>query len=90
MKIEVTVPEENAGDVLGGLSARRCAIEGMEPQPGGVQSIHGHVPLAETFGYATDLRSSTQGRGAFTIEFDYYAPVPVEVTRRILGDDYAP
>lgn len=90
MKIEVIVPEENAGDVLGGLSARRCAIEGMELQPGGVQSIRGHVPLAETFGYATDLRSNTQGRGSFTIEFDYYAPVPPEVTRRILGDDYMP
>ncbi len=85
MKIEVLVPEENTGDVIGDLNARRGVIEGMEPRTGGMQAIRGHVPLAETFGYATDLRSSTQGRGSFTMEFDYYAPVPVEVSNRILG-----
>jgi len=86
MKIEVLVPDESAGDVLGDLNARRGVIEGMLPQAGGIQSIQGHVPLAEMFGYATDLRSATQGRGSFTMEFDYYAPVPAEVTRRIIGD----
>ena len=90
MKIEVIAPEESAGEVLGNLNARRGLIEGMEPQAGAMQGIHGHVPLAEMFGYATDLRSATQGRGSFTMEFDYYAPVPAEVTRRILGDGYLP
>ncbi len=89
MRLEVITPDESAGDVLGDLNARRGLIEGMEPQVGGMQSIRGHAPLAEMFGYATDLRSSTQGRGAFTMEFDYYAPVPPEVARRILGDAYA-
>ncbi len=87
MKIEVVAPEENTGDVMGDLNARRGEIEGMEPRSGGMQAIRGHIPLAETFGYATDLRSGTQGRGSFTMEFDYYAPVPVEVSNRILGID---
>jgi elongation factor G len=87
MRIEVVVPEENLGDVIGDLNARRGEIEGMEPRIGGMQAVRGHIPLAETFGYATDLRSGTQGRGAFTLEFDYYGQVPVEVSRRILGLD---
>lgn len=85
MRIEVVVPEENLGDVIGDLNARRGEIEGMEPRIGGMQAVRGHIPLAETFGYATDLRSGTQGRGAFTLEFDYYERVPVEVSNRILG-----
>jgi len=85
MRIEVVVPEENLGDVIGDLNARRGEIEGMEPRIGGMEAVRGHVPLAETFGYATDLRSATQGRGAFTLEFDHYSPVPAEVSRRILG-----
>lgn len=85
MRIEVVVPEENLGDVIGDLNARRGEIEGMEPRIGGMQAVRGHIPLAETFGYATDLRSGTQGRGAFTLEFDYYGRVPVEVSNRILG-----
>jgi elongation factor G len=88
MKIEVITPEENTGDVLGDLNARRGVIEGMEPRPGGMQAIRGHVALAEMFGYATDLRSATQGRGAFTMEFDYYDVVPQEVSARILGEPY--
>jgi elongation factor G len=87
MKIEVVAPEENTGDVMGDLNARRGEIEGIEPRSGGLQAIRGHIPLAETFGYATDLRSGTQGRGSFTMEFDYYAPVPVAVSNRILGID---
>ncbi len=85
MKIEVLAPEENTGDVMGDLNARRGEIEGIEPRSGGFQAVRGHIPLAETFGYATDLRSSTQGRGSFTMEFDYYAPVPTQVSNRILG-----
>ena len=85
MKIEVVAPEDNTGDVMGDLNARRGEIEGIEPRSGGLQAIRGHIPLAETFGYATTLRSRTQGRGSFTIEFDYYAPAPVQVSNRILG-----
>jgi elongation factor G len=85
MRVEVVVPEENTGDVIGDISGRRGEMEGVEPSPGGLQMIRGHVPLAAMFGYATDLRSNTQGRGAFTMEFDYYAPVPKEVANRILG-----
>jgi len=85
MKLEVIVPEENTGDAIGDINARRGEIEGMEPMPGGMQAVRGHAPLAQMFGYATDLRSVTQGRGSFTMEFDYYAPVPSEVSNRILG-----
>jgi len=85
MGIEVIVPEANTGDVIGDLNSRRGEIGGMERLPGGVQAIRGSVPLSEMFGYATDLRSVTQGRGAFTMEFDRYAPVPREVADRVLG-----
>jgi elongation factor G len=85
MRVEVTAPEENTGEVIGDLTARRGEIHGMTPLPGGVQTIRGQVPLARMFGYATDLRSATQGRGAFTMEFHHYAPVPEEVAMRILG-----
>jgi elongation factor G len=87
MSVEVLVPEENTGDVIGDLSARRGEIQGMEPLPGGMQAIRGFVPLAEMFGYATDLRSISQGRGAFSMEFQHYAAVPSDVAHRILGDD---
>jgi len=85
MKIEVTVPAENTGDVIGDLTSRRGSIEAMQPRPGDVQAIDGFVPLSGMFGYATDLRSSTQGRGAFTMEFDHYEPAPDDVVERILG-----
>ncbi|MBC7235301.1 MAG: elongation factor G [Chloroflexi bacterium] len=85
MRIEVVAPEENTGDVIADMNARRGEIQGMEPLPGGVQAIRGLVPLAEMFGYATDVRSVTQGRGAFTMEFDHYAPVPESVAQQILG-----
>jgi len=84
MKVEVTVPDEYTGDVIGNLSARRGQIEGMEPRPGGVQAIRSHVPLANMFGYATDLRSTTQGRGTFTMELEHYAQVPENVAQEIL------
>ncbi|WP_299026513.1 elongation factor G [uncultured Thermanaerothrix sp.] len=85
MKVEVLVPEVNLGDVLGQLNARRAEIQGMEPRPGGMQAIRALVPLAEMFGYATELRSATQGRGIYTMEFDHYAPVPESVRVKILG-----
>ena len=82
MKLEVVAPEEFAGEIIGDLSARGAQIEGMRPLSGGLQAIQAHVPLAEMFGYATDLRSKTQGRGVFTMEFDYYDQVPPEVMER--------
>ncbi|NIN64059.1 MAG: elongation factor G [Anaerolineae bacterium] len=75
MKLEVVVPEDFIGDVIGDLNSRRAQIEGMEAR-GNVQAVRAHAPLAEMFGYATALRSLTQGRGTFTMEFDYYAEVP--------------
>jgi len=83
MKLEVVAPEEFAGEIIGDLSARGGQIEGMRPLSGGLQAIQAHVPLAEMFGYATDLRSRTQGRGVFTMEFDYYDQVPPEVRKRV-------
>ncbi len=85
MKVEAVIPEEYAGDVLGNLTARRAVIEGMNPRPGGIQAIDAKVPLAEMFGYATELRSMTQGRGTFTMEFDHYDQVPPGIADAILG-----
>ena len=84
MKVEVTVPDEYTGDVMGNISARRGQIEGMDPRAGNAQAIRAHVPLANMFGYATDLRSSTQGRGTFTMELEHYAQVPDNVAQEIL------
>jgi elongation factor G len=84
MRVEAVVPEEYTGDVIGNFSARRGEIDGMELRSGGIQSIQVHAPLAEMFGYATALRSMTQGRGTFTMEFDHYAPVTKEVADMIM------
>lgn len=84
MKVEVVVPEEYIGDVMGQLNSRRGEIQGMEMRPGNAQAIRAMVPLGEMFGYATQLRSATQGRGVFSMEFDHYAPVPEAVAREIL------
>jgi elongation factor G len=81
MGVEVVIPEEYLGDVLGQLSARKAEITGMEPKPGNAQAVHANVPLAEMFGYATDLRSVTQGRGVFSMEFSHYAPTTEEITK---------
>ena len=83
MKLEAVVPEEYTGDVIGNISSRRGIIEGMELRTDGIQSIKAKAPLAEMFGYATGLRSMTQGRGTFTMEFDYYAPVTKEIADAI-------
>ncbi|NIS83520.1 MAG: elongation factor G [Anaerolineales bacterium] len=84
MGAEVVVPEDHVGDITGDLSARRAAIEGIESRPGNTQAIQAMVPLAEMFGYATDLRSMTQGRGVFTMEFDHYAEVAETTTKEIM------
>lgn len=84
MKIEVTVPEEYMGDVIGDINSRRGRIEGMEPRHG-VQVIRGYVPLAEMFGYATDLRSATQGRGTYVMQFDHYDIVPKNIADEIIA-----
>lgn len=84
MAVEVTTPEDYTGDVIGNISSRRGMVEGMELRSDGLQSINARVPLAEMFGYATQLRSMTQGRGTFTMEFEHYAPVSEEIARTIL------
>ncbi|HEX7620574.1 MAG TPA: elongation factor G [Anaerolineales bacterium] len=85
MKVEAVAPEEFLGDIIGGLNARRATIRGMEMRLGNAQAINATVPLGEMFGYATELRSATQGRGVFSMEFDHYAPVPESVAREILN-----
>lgn len=85
MMVEVLVPEEYLGDVLGQVNARRAEILGVEMRTGNAQAIRARVPLAEMFGYATQLRSATQGRGVFTMEFHHYAPVPDSVANRVLN-----
>jgi elongation factor G len=85
MKVEVVVPGEYLGDVLGQLSARRGEIQGMEMRPGNAQAAKAMVPLAEMSGYATEVRSITQGRGVFSMEFDHYAPVSQSVATKILN-----
>jgi elongation factor G len=82
-KIEVTVPEEYMGDIMGDISSRRGRIEGMEARSG-VQVIRGYVPLSEMFGYATSLRSATQGRGSYSMEFDHYEEVPANIAKEII------
>jgi elongation factor G len=84
MKTEVIVPEDFLGDVIGQLNARRGEILGMEIRQGNTQAVRAMVPLAEMFGYATELRSATQGRGVFTMEFDHYAQVAENVSRLIM------
>ena len=84
MKVEVVVPEEYLGDVMGQINSRRGLIQGMEVRLGNAQAVRAMVPLAEMFGYATQLRSATQGRGVFSMEFDHYAPVSQSVAEDIL------
>ena len=84
MRVEVPPPPDYMGDVMGDLNARRGRVEGMEAHAG-LQSIHGIVPLAEMFGYATDLRSRTQGRGNYTMQFAQYEEVPRSIANKVLG-----
>jgi elongation factor G len=82
-KLEVVVPEEYMGDVIGDINARRGRLEGMEAAKG-MQTIHGTVPLSEMFGYATDLRSKTQGRGTYVMQFGHYDEVPKNIAETII------
>ena len=84
MKVEVIASEEYLGDIVGQLSARRGEILGMEMRPGNAQAIRAMVPLSEMFGYATEVRSATQGRGAFTMEFDHYAQVSPSLAEELI------
>jgi elongation factor G len=84
MQVEVVTPDDYTGDVIGNLSSRRGTIEGLELRTDGVQSIKAQMPLAEMFGYATRLRSMTQGRGTFTMEFNHYAPVSEAIAQSIM------
>lgn len=84
MKVDITVPEEYMGDVIGDINSRRGKMEGMEGEDG-MQEIHSHIPLSEMFGYATDLRSKTQGRGTYSMEPAYYEEVPKSVLEQIVS-----
>lgn len=84
MRVDVSVPEDYMGDVIGDINSRRGRIEGMEPR-NGVQQIHGFVPLSEMFGYATDLRSKTQGRGTYVMQFDHFEPLPKSIQEKIIA-----
>ena len=84
MKVEVTMPEEDMGDVIGDINSRRGRIEGMDDLGGG-KIVRGYVPLAEMFGYSTDLRSKTQGRGNYSMFFEKYEPVPKNVQEKVLS-----
>jgi elongation factor G len=83
--VEVVTPEEFMGDVIGDLNRRRGHVQGME-QRGNAQVISAYVPLSEMFGYATDLRSNTQGRATYTMQFERYDEVPPNIAERVVGD----
>ena len=83
--LKVVIPDSYMGDVIGDLNSRRGRIEGMEDIGGG-KMIRGYVPLSEMFGYATDLRSRTQGRGNYSMFFEKYEPVPKNVQEKVLAD----
>ena len=84
MSVEVVVPEDFMGDVIGDLNSRRGKVLGMDTRPA-AQAIDARVPLAQMFGYATDLRSMTQGRATYTMQFSHYEPVPVNVAEGIIA-----
>ena len=84
MKVEVSMPEEYMGDIIGDMNSRRGRIEGMEDIASG-KMVKGYVPLSEMFGYSTDLRSRTQGRGNYSMFFDHYEPVPKSVQEKVLA-----
>jgi elongation factor G len=82
MKVDVVMPEEHLGDVMGDLSSRRGHILGMEGR-GNSQVVKAHVPLAEMFGYATELRSMTSGRATYSMEFDHYEEIPSNIAEAV-------
>jgi elongation factor G len=83
MKIEVVTPEEYVGDVMGDMSRRRGLLQGQDDTPSG-KTIDAMVPLGEMFGYATTIRSLTQGRATFTMEFDHYAEAPNNIAEQVM------
>ena len=83
MKVEVTTPEEYMGDVIGDLNRRRGVIQGMDEESGSLV-VRAEVPLGEMFGYATDLRSATQGRAAYSMEFVRYSEAPAAITQAVI------
>ena len=85
MKVEIVTPEDYFGDLMGNVSSRRGTIQGTEDRNGS-KVIDAHIPLSDMFGYATDLRSRTQGRGQYTMQFDHYAEVPKSVAEKIIGE----
>jgi len=85
MSVEVVTPEEYMGDVMGDLNGRRGKVEGMEPR-GNAQVVSAHVPLSEMFGYSTDLRSKTQGRATYTMQFSHYEQAPKSIAEEIIGE----
>jgi elongation factor G len=85
MRVEVVVPDDYTGTIVGNLAGKRGIVEGMEPRGGGSTSIRASVPLAEMFGYATDLRNMTQGRGNFTMEFDKYTVAPKNIAEEVIA-----
>jgi len=85
MRVEAVTPDEFVGDVIGDLNKRRAQIESMDMRADGFQAVRAVAPLAEMFGYATDLRSVTQGRGTFTMEFDHYQELPTAEVARLTG-----
>jgi elongation factor G len=87
MKVEIITPESNMGDVVGDLNAKRGQIQKMDDRAQGIKVISSMVPLAEMFGYATSLRSMTQGRASYSMEFDHYEEVPPNIAKKIIGDD---
>ena len=84
MKVEITTPEQYFGDLMGNVTARRGLISGTEDR-NGVKVIDANIPLSEMFGYATDLRSRTQGRGNYTMQFSHYYEVPKSVAEKVIG-----
>jgi elongation factor G len=84
MKVEITTPEDFMGDVIGDINAKRGRVENMEDRSG-VKVIQSFIPLSEMFGYATSLRSMTQGRASYAMEFDHYADVPHNVAEELMG-----
>ena len=84
MKVEITTPDEYLGDVMGDVSSRRGKIDGMNPK-NGVHVLDAFIPLAEMFGYATDLRSKTQGRATYSMQFDHYEQVPNSISEEVIG-----
>src|SRR5699024_6142937 len=83
VKVEIVIPEEYLGDIMGDVTARRGRVEGMEAR-GNAQVVNAFVPLSEMFGYATSLRSNTQGRGTYTMQFDHYEEVPKNISDEII------